>query len=100
VFPVVLVAIAVVGIVLTRDSHAAWSLSAVTVLVYYSLTNLAALKLPPDQRLYPRWIAVVGLCGCLLLAAHVDSSSCLLGGSVLLVGLVARVVTRALKSSS
>ncbi len=32
-----------------------WLFSAFTVLVYYAITNLAGLRLPPDQRRFPRW---------------------------------------------
>ncbi len=98
VYAVMFVATIVTGLVLLQDSRSAWSLSAVTVLVYYSLTNLAALKLPPEHRLYPRWIAVTGLCGCLLLAAHVDQQSWLIAGSVLIAGLAGRAVVRTLRS--
>jgi APA family basic amino acid/polyamine antiporter len=45
-----------------------WAFSAFTVLIYYAITNLAALRLPKDQRLYPRWIAVAGLLACVFLA--------------------------------
>lgn len=49
----------------------AWAFSAFTVLVYYAITNLAALRLPEADRLYPRWIAATGLAACLLLAFRV-----------------------------
>ena len=45
-----------------------WAFSAFTVLVYYAITNLAALRLPPQDRLYPRAVAVAGLIACLFLA--------------------------------
>ena len=32
------------------------------------ITNLAALQLPEDERLYPRWIAITGLLACVFLA--------------------------------
>jgi len=91
---VLLVAAIIVALVLMRDPQATWSLSAVTVLIYYSLTNLAALKLPPEHRLYPRWISISGLGGCLLLAAHVNPQSIVFGAGILVVGLVGRVLLR------
>lgn len=91
--PAVLLVAGIVGtLVLLRDARSAWSLSAVTVLVYYSMTNLAALQLPPEHRLYPRWIAVLGLVGCLLLAVYVDRTSCLTGAAVLAAGLIGRAI--------
>jgi basic amino acid/polyamine antiporter, APA family len=49
-----------------------WSFSAFTVLVYYALTNLAALRMPRQARLYPRWIPALGLFCCLGLAFWVE----------------------------
>lgn len=100
VYAVLFVTAIVTALVVLQDSHSAWSLSAVTVLVYYGLTNLAALKLPPEHRLYPRWIAVTGLCGCFLLAAHVDLKSWMTGVCLLLAGLAGRSVSQAFRSLS
>ncbi|MGE0172658.1 MAG: APC family permease [Oligoflexales bacterium] len=61
---VILTAATIFALVLVRDVKITWSISAFTVLVYYSVTNLSALRLPSDQRLYPRWIPMVGLAGC------------------------------------
>jgi APA family basic amino acid/polyamine antiporter len=65
----------------------AWSFSAVTVLVYYALTNLAALRLPRESRRFPRWIAVCGLISCLGLAAWVDPAVWIAALLVILTGL-------------
>ena len=75
-------------------------MSAVTVLIYYGLTNLAALKLPPEHRIYPRWIAIIGLCGCLLLAVHIEMKTCLTAGCILLAGLIGRAVAKAFRQNS
>jgi APA family basic amino acid/polyamine antiporter len=42
------------------------------VLLYYALTNLAALRIPRPQRLFGRWISVAGLVACLGLAWFVE----------------------------
>ena len=50
----------------------AWTLSAFTVLIYYGITNIAALKVPPAQRFIPKWVSILGLLSCfglVLLAA-------------------------------
>ncbi len=44
-------AVAVVG-----DVRLTWSFSAMTVLLYYAITNWAALRLPEDLRRFPRWV--------------------------------------------
>lgn len=69
---VVGVAVVILLVVATGSVKAAWSFSAVTVLIYYGLTNLAALRLQATGRLAPRWVSVVGLIGCVGLALLVD----------------------------
>lgn len=66
----------------------AWSFSAFTVLIYYAITNLAALRLPETERLYPRWLGYVGLGVCLSLAFFVEPAVWGSGLAVLGVGLV------------
>lgn len=88
----------IAALVLVGDVKATWSFSAFTVLVYYALTNLAALRLPAAQRLFPRWISAAGLGSCLSLAWFVEARAWIAGLVLLLVGLgwqrVARVVGR------
>lgn len=69
---VILVAVIVAGLVCVGSIKAAWSLSAVTVLVYYAITNAAALRLPAAARLYPRVFSWIGLVGCLGLSVFVE----------------------------
>lgn len=64
-------AVVVGGLCLLGDVRVAWTFSAMTVLVYYAITNAAALRLQGEERLFPRWNAWVGLAGCLGLAAFV-----------------------------
>ncbi|PWN06656.1 APC family permease [Rhodohalobacter mucosus] len=75
-------------LVLSGDVVFTWSFSAFTVLIYYSITNLTALFLPEELRLYPRIIPVLGLFGCLFLAFWIDPTILLLGAGVIGVGLV------------
>jgi len=65
-----------------------WSFSAFTVLVYYALTNLAALRLPEADRRYPRWTALSGLVCCLGLAFFVDTTIWAAGLTLMALGLV------------
>lgn len=61
------VGIAIAALALTGDVQTTWAFSAFTVLIYYAITNLAALRLPREARLYPPFIAWLGLGGCLFL---------------------------------
>jgi APA family basic amino acid/polyamine antiporter len=70
------------------DVRLTWSFSAFTVLVYYAITNLAALRLRGDARLYPRWVAVLGLLACLFLAFWVEPRIWLAGLGSIVAGLL------------
>jgi len=86
-------------LVAVGDVRVTWSLSAFTVLIYYSITNLAATRLGADERLYPRWLAVAGLIACLGLAAFVEWRVLLVGCGVLALGLVWHAVALRLQRS-
>ncbi len=82
------VAVLIGVLVSIGDVKTTWSFSAFTVLIYYAITNLAALYLPDTGRLYPRWIAVAGLGCCLGLAFFVDVQVWLTGLGLVALGLV------------
>ncbi len=65
-----------------------WSFSAFTVLVYYAITNLAALRLPREHRRFPRAFAALGLASCLGLAFWVEPVIWLVGLGLIAAGLV------------
>lgn len=63
----------VIGLIASTGSvRPAWSFSVFTVLVYYAITNLAALRLTREERLYHPAVAWAGLAGCLGLAFWVE----------------------------
>lgn len=69
---VLLVGGAIALLMLLGDMKLTWSFSAFTVLIYYAITNLAALQLSDDERRYPRILAWLGLVSCLFLALCVE----------------------------
>lgn len=71
-----------------------WSFSAFSVCIYYSITHLAALQLPEEERLYPRFIAWLGLGACLALALSVERNVWLVGLALLGAGLIWHGVAR------
>lgn len=93
---VVFVGVVIAGLAAIGSVKMTWSLSAFTVLVYYALTNLAALRLGPSERLYPRWISGAGLVCCLGLAFWVEPEIWATGLGVLGVGMAWHVVRRRL----
>jgi len=63
------IAVAVLLVVLTGRLVGAVAVSAGAVLVYYAVANAAALRLSPQERLWPRGLAWLGLVGCITLGA-------------------------------
>ncbi len=90
----------VAALTLLGDVQVTWSFSAFTVLIYYALTNLAALQLSNKDRFYPRWLAWAGLAACLFLAFWVDVQIWLIGLSLIGVGLFWQWTAQRLYSSS
>jgi APA family basic amino acid/polyamine antiporter len=89
------VGIAVVVAVLSGGLVAVLSFSAFSVLLYYAITNAAALRLRPDERRWPRWLAWAGLTSCLLLAASLPWQTIALGVAALAIAMISRAVVRA-----
>lgn len=85
---VILVALVIAVLVILGDLRFAWSFSAITVLGYYGIANLAALAQPAAERLHPRAISLLGLVGCLGLITFVDREVVLVALPVVLVGLI------------
>jgi len=90
VFAVIFTGVIIAGLTAIGSITLAWSFSAFTVLVYYAITNLAALRMPPAQRLYHPAIAWLGLAGCLSLAFLIEPRIWIVGLGVLGAGLAAR----------
>jgi len=84
------VAVLIAGLVCVGNVKLTWSFSAFTVLVYYAITNLCAIRMKPGERLYPIWPAYLGLAACLTLAFFVDWEICLTGLGLIIFGLAWR----------
>ena len=83
----VVVGIFITGLAGLGDFKLTWSFSAFTVLVYYAITNLCAIRLNPKERLYPVWISYAGLITCLSLAFFVEWRVMLAGLGLIAAGL-------------
>jgi APA family basic amino acid/polyamine antiporter len=84
---VVLVGAVIAGLVLIGNVKTTWTFSAFTVLIYYAITNLAALRLPRAQRRFPRAVAWGGLFACAFLAWWVEPLIWLVGVALIAAGL-------------
>jgi APA family basic amino acid/polyamine antiporter len=93
--PAVLGVGVVIGLMAATGSiRLAWSFSAFTVLVYYAITNLAALRLSREDRLYHPLFSWAGLVGCVGLAFWVEPRAWAGGLVVLGIGLAGRTLFR------
>jgi APA family basic amino acid/polyamine antiporter len=72
--------------------------AAFTILLYYSIANLAALRMRKEDKLFPDWIPVGGFISCLLLAFTMQPNVIITGLGILAAGFVWRAVYRRLKN--
>jgi APA family basic amino acid/polyamine antiporter len=79
-------------LVLVADLRNVIGFSSFGVLVYYAIANASAFTQPPAVRRWPRGLNVVGLAGCLLLAATLPVWSVLAGLGVFGIGLLGRLI--------
>lgn len=96
----VAVGIGVVLAVLSGGLVAVLSFSSFSVLLYYAITNAAALRLAPQDRRWPRWLAWAGLSSCLLLAVSLPWETIGLGGAALAIAMLVRAVVTARRSAA
>lgn len=87
----VIAAIALIGRIETT-----WAFSALTVLIYYAITNAAALRLTADQRLYSPAVAWMGLSGCLGLTLFLPGRIWMIGVILVAAGFLWRRLARRL----
>ena len=61
-----------------------------TILLYYSIANLAALRMQAEDKLFPDWVPVLGLISCLLLAITLEINVIASGLGLLVLGFLWR----------
>lgn len=90
----VVVGVLIGGLALVGDVRVTWSFSAFTVLLYYAITNLAALRLAPAERLFSPLLAWGGLASCAFLAFWVEPAIWLFGLALVGLGLAWHSIAR------
>jgi basic amino acid/polyamine antiporter, APA family len=70
--------------------------AAFTILIYYSIANLAALRMRNEDKLFPNWIPVLGFIFCILLALTMPIKVIGTGLGLLAAGFVWRVIYKRL----
>jgi APA family basic amino acid/polyamine antiporter len=82
------VGVAVASITALADLRGAIGFSSFAVLTYYGIANASAFTQTGDDRRWPRWLQVLGMAGCAVLALALPIASVLAGTSVLAVGAI------------
>ena len=70
------------------------------ILIYYAIANLAALKQPDAERLYPRWVSQCGLAICILLSVSLEPVTIAIGVTILSIGLLGRWLALRMRAGS
>jgi basic amino acid/polyamine antiporter, APA family len=65
-----------------------------TILVYYGIANVAALRMPQHARLVPDLVPWIGVTSCALLLVSLDMTTIMTGSAVLAAGLFGRALFR------
>jgi basic amino acid/polyamine antiporter, APA family len=65
-----------------------------TILVYYGIANVAALRMPARAKLYPDFVPLAGLVMCALLAFSLELRTIAIGSGVLVAGFALRLLLR------
>ncbi len=94
------VAILIAALAATGDLRFTWTFSAFTVLIYYAITNLAAIRLKKEERLYSPFFAWTGLAGCLFLAFWVEWKIWTTGLALIALGLVWKFLCQRARESA
>jgi basic amino acid/polyamine antiporter, APA family len=82
------VGLVVAAITALADLRGAIGFSSFAVLTYYGIANASAFTQTGDDRRWPRWLQVLGVAGCAILAISLPLSSVVGGSSVLAVGAI------------
>lgn len=84
---------AIVGVlVLTTDLRGVIGFSSFGVLLYYAIANASAYTQPAEQRRWPRFLNILGLAGCVVLAVTLPLTSAVTCAVLLGLALLARWV--------
>ena len=89
---VLIVGLAAAVIAATGALDAVAAAAAFTILVYYGIANVAALRMPRAGRWLPAWIPTFGLVACAILALSLDARTLVIGLIVLTAGVLLRVL--------
>lgn len=71
-----------------------------TILLYYSITNLAAIRQRSEEQIYGKVVPVLGLAGCLIMSVSLPWNVIISGISMLAAGFVIRYLVKKLSAAN
>jgi len=77
---------AIIAVVAVVDLRGAIGFSSFAVLTYYAIANASAYTQPDAERRWPRWLQILGMTGCAVLAIALPITSVIIGAAVLAIG--------------
>ena len=77
---------AIIAVVTVADLRGAIGFSSFAVLAYYAIANASAYTQPEAERRWPRWLQILGMTGCAVLALSLPITSVITGAAVLAIG--------------
>ena len=77
---------AIIALVAVVDLRGAIGFSSFAVLTYYAIANASAYTQPDAERRWPRWLQILGMTGCAVLAIALPITSVITGAAVLAIG--------------
>lgn len=69
-----------------------------SILLYYSIANISAIRMKEGQEMFPKWISFAGLFACLFMAVTMDLPVILSGLAVLAAGFILRWIVKGVLS--
>lgn len=89
---VIMTSAIVLIVVLTGSLVQVAALTSLTILIYYAVTNVSALKLRPEQRLFPKFVPIAGLISCIGLTAFLPLEQWLWTTLLLMLGIASYMI--------
>lgn len=91
---VLIIGATIAVVTLTGSLVGVASAAAFAILIYYGIANVAALRMPVGRKIFSDAVPAVGLVGCVVLAASLDTSVLMTGTVILALGVGARWLLR------
>jgi basic amino acid/polyamine antiporter, APA family len=94
---IIVTGIIILILILIGSFQSILNAAAFSILLYYAITNMAALKQPAKERLVHKLIPILGFVGCIAMAFSLPLNVIVSGFAILLIGYILRVILKYFK---